>query len=42
VAAWVAGMFCNFYFVKNHKNVKNLTNSKAKEKICADFESSEL
>jgi hypothetical protein len=33
VAAWVPGMFCNFYLVKNHKIAKNSTTTKAREKI---------
>jgi hypothetical protein len=32
VAAWFPDMFCNFYFVKNHKIAKNSTTTKAKEK----------
>ncbi len=39
VAAWVRDMFCNFYFVKNHKIAKNSTIAKAREKISADLES---
>jgi hypothetical protein len=31
VAALVPDMFCNFYFVKNHKIVKNTTTTKARE-----------
>jgi hypothetical protein len=37
VAAWVADMFCDFYFVKNHKIAKNSTASEAEEKITADL-----
>ncbi len=32
VAAWVPGMFCNFYFVKNHEIAKNSTITKDREK----------
>jgi hypothetical protein len=32
VAAWVPEMFCNFYFVKNHKIAYNSTTTKAREK----------
>ncbi len=32
VAAWVSQMFCNCYFVKNHKLAKNSTTPEAKEK----------
>jgi hypothetical protein len=41
VAAWVPEMFCNFYFVKNHKIVYNLTATKAREKLSKDVESLE-
>jgi hypothetical protein len=30
--AWFPDMFCNFYFVKNHKIDKNSTTTKATEK----------
>jgi hypothetical protein len=30
VAAWVPGMFSNFYFVKNHKIANKSTTTKAK------------
>jgi len=33
MTAWFPDMCCNFYLVKNHKNAKNLTTTKAKEKI---------
>ena len=33
VAAWLPDMFCNFYFVKNHKFAKNSTTTNAREKI---------
>ncbi len=39
VAAWVPDMFCNFYFVKNHKIVKNSRTTKARVKISTDLES---
>jgi hypothetical protein len=32
VATWVPDMFCNFYFVKNHKIAKKSTTTKAIEK----------
>jgi hypothetical protein len=32
VAAWFSDMFCNFYFLKNHKIDKNSTTTKAREK----------
>ncbi len=35
-------MFCNFYLVKYHKNTKNSTTTKGREKISADLESLEL
>ncbi len=38
VAAWVLDMFDNFYFVKNHKIVKNSTTTDAREKISMDLE----
>jgi hypothetical protein len=31
VAAWFPDMFCNFYFVKNHKVLKNSITSEARE-----------
>jgi hypothetical protein len=31
-------MFCNFYFVKNHKSATNSTTTEAREKISADLE----
>jgi len=31
-AAWFPDMFCNFYFVKNHKKPKNSITTKATEK----------
>ncbi len=41
VAAWVPDMFCNFYFVKNHKIAKKSTTTNAKEKISTDLKSLE-
>ncbi len=41
-ASWVPDMFCNFYFVKNHKIVKNSTTTKAIEKLRTDLESIEF
>ncbi len=38
VAAWFPDMFCNFYFVKNHKIAKNSTITKAR-KISTNLES---
>jgi hypothetical protein len=38
VAALVTDMFCNFYLVNNHKIAKNLTTTKAREKISAVYE----
>jgi hypothetical protein len=35
-------MFCNFYFVKNHKIGNNSTTTKAREKISTDLESLEF
>jgi hypothetical protein len=32
-------MFCNFYFMKNHKIAYNPTTTEAKEKISANSES---
>ncbi len=42
VAAWVSGMFCNFYFVKNYKIDNNLVTTEAREKISTDLESLEF
>jgi hypothetical protein len=42
VAAWFPDMFCNFYLVKNHKVPKNLTATKAREKISSYLESLEF
>jgi len=42
VAVGIPDMFCNFYFVKNHKGAKNSTTTKAKEKIGAHLESLEF
>jgi len=39
MAAWLPDMFCNFYLVKNHKIAKNVTTTKAREKIITDLES---
>jgi hypothetical protein len=33
VAALAPDLFCNFYLVKNHRNVKNSTTTKAIEKV---------
>jgi hypothetical protein len=32
VAAWFSDMFCNFYLVRNHKNAKNSTAMRGREK----------
>jgi hypothetical protein len=42
VATWFPDIFIRFYFVINHKNAKNLTTTKAREKISADLESLEF
>jgi hypothetical protein len=42
MAAWLPDMFCNFYLVKNHKIAKNVTTTKAREKIITDLESLEF
>ncbi len=42
VAAWVSDMFCNFYFVKNHKIANNSTTNKARLKISSYLESLEF
>ncbi len=42
MAAWVLDMFCDFYFVKNHKIVNNSTTNRAREKISTDLESLEF
>ncbi len=42
VAAWVPYMFCNFYFVKNHKTANYSTTTKAREKMCTDLKSLEF
>jgi hypothetical protein len=42
VAALFPDMFCNFYFVKNHKIAKNSTTAKAGGKISTDLESLEF
>ncbi len=42
VAAWFPDMFSNFHLLKNHKIVKNSTNTKAREKISTDLESSDF
>jgi hypothetical protein len=39
VAAVVPGMFCNFYFVKNHKIANNTATTEAREKISTYLES---
>jgi hypothetical protein len=41
MAAWFPDMFLNFYLVKNPKTAKNLTTTKAIEKISTDLESLE-
>ena len=38
VAAWFSDMFCKFYLVKNQKNAKNSTTTKAREKLSTDLE----
>jgi hypothetical protein len=38
VAAWVLGMFCKFYLVKNHKIAKIQHPLKAEKKIRTDLE----
>jgi hypothetical protein len=42
MAAWFSEMFCNSYFVKNHKIDKNSTTTKAREKISTDLKSLEF
>jgi hypothetical protein len=42
VAAWVTGMFCNFYLVKNHKIADNSTTTKATEKISKNLKTLEF
>ncbi len=42
VATAVLYMFCNFFFVKNHKSDNNSTTTEARNKINADLESIEL
>jgi hypothetical protein len=42
VAASVPNMFCNFYFVKNHKNANSSATTEAREKISTDLESLEF
>jgi hypothetical protein len=42
VAALVPDMFCNFYFVKNHKIAKSTTTIRARHKISTDLESLEF
>jgi hypothetical protein len=42
VAAWLADMFCNFYFMKNYIIAKNSTTRKAREKISKYLESLEF
>jgi hypothetical protein len=41
-AALVPDIFCNFYFVKNHKIANNSATTEARENISADLESSEF
>ncbi len=41
-AAWVPVIFCNFYFVKNHKIVNDSKITKARENTSADLESREF
>jgi hypothetical protein len=42
LAALVSDMFCNFYFVKNHKIANNSATSWATEKISTNLESLEF
>ncbi len=42
VAAWFPDMFCNLYFVKNHKIANKLVTTEAREKISTDLESLNL
>ncbi len=42
IAACVPDIFCNFYFVKNHKIANNLTTFNASEKISTYLYSLEL
>jgi hypothetical protein len=42
VAALVTDMFCNFYFVKNHKIANNSVTTEAREKISTYLESLEM
>ncbi len=42
VAAWFPDTFCNFYPMKNHKDGKNSTATKGREKISSDLESLEF
>jgi hypothetical protein len=40
--AWFPDIFCNFYFVKNHKIAKNSTTTKVTEKISSVWETLEF
>jgi len=42
VAAWFPDMFWNFYLVKTHNIVKNLTTTKARQKIITYLEFLEI
>ncbi len=42
VSAWFPDIFCNLYFVKNHKIANKLVTTKAREKISTDLESLNL
>jgi hypothetical protein len=42
VAAWVLGMFRNFYLAKNHKISNNSIKTEAKEKISTGKDSIEF
>jgi len=40
--SWDPDIFCNFYFLRNHKIADNSATTKATEKISADLESIEF
>ncbi len=42
VATWAPDMFCNFYFLKNHKIANNSMTTKTRELKNIDFESLEF
>jgi hypothetical protein len=42
VADWVSDMFCDFYYVKNHKIANCSGNTEAREKISTYLESLEF